>query len=87
MSLNQFEQIEETTRILTPPTYEECPYLRYEFESLDEINSINKFIDDNHIDLDYLYNKGYEIVSKYNNQSKSQIKISNNKNYYFSFSR
>jgi energy-coupling factor transporter ATP-binding protein EcfA2 len=76
--LNEFEsfqQIQETTRILTPPSYEECPYLRYEFESLDEINSINKFIDDNHIDLDYLYNKGYQIVSKYNNQSIYRLRL------------
>ena len=76
--LNEFEKtdkIEETTRILVPPSYEECPYLRYEFDSLDEINSINKFIEDNHIDLDYLYYKGYEIVSKYNNQSNDKLRL------------
>jgi hypothetical protein len=49
--------------------------MRYEFESLDEINSISKFIDDNHIDIDYLYNKGYEIVSKYNNQSIYRLRL------------
>ena len=70
-----FQRIEETTRILTPPNYEECPYLRYEFDSLDEINSINKLIDDNHIDLDYLYYRGYEIVSKYNNQSIFKLRL------------
>jgi hypothetical protein len=76
--LNEFEKtdkIEETTRILVPPTFEECPYLRYEFESLDEINSINKFIESNNIGLDYLYKKGYEIVSKYNNQSKHKLRL------------
>jgi hypothetical protein len=70
-----FEQIEEATRILTPPTLEECPYLPYEFESLDEINNINNFIENNNIGLDYFYNKGYEIVSKYNNQSKSKLRL------------
>jgi hypothetical protein len=69
------EQIEETTRILVPPTLEECPYLPYEFESLDEINSISKFIENNHIDPDYLYYTGYEIVSKYNNQSKHKLRL------------
>jgi hypothetical protein len=76
--LNEFEtidQIEETTRILVPPTFEECPYLRYEFENLDEINSIYKFIENNHIGLDYLYYKGYGIVSKYNNQSKDKLRL------------
>ena len=75
---NEFEkidQIEETTRFITPPTFEECPYLPYEFESLDEINNINKFIEDNNIDLDYFYYKGYEIVSKYNNQSKTKLRL------------
>ena len=74
-SLEQYDKIEEKTRILVPPTFEECPYLRYEFESLDEINSINKFIEDNHIGLDYLYYKCYEIVSKYNNQSKHKLRL------------
>ncbi len=76
--INEFrktEQIEETTRILVPPTFEECPYLPYEFESLAEINSINKFIENNHIDLDYFYYKGNEIVFKYNNQSKSKVRL------------
>jgi hypothetical protein len=76
--LNEFEsfqQIEKTTRILTPPSYEECPYLRYEFESLEEVNSINRFIADNHIDLDYLYRKGFSIVSKYNNQSIYRLRL------------
>ena len=75
---NEFEkveQIEETTRILVPPAFEECPYLRYEFESLDEINGISKFIENNNIDLDYFYYKGYEIVSKYNNQSKYKLRL------------
>ena len=71
----KIDQIEETTRIITPPTLEECPYLPYEFESLDEINNINKFIENNNIGLDYFYNKGYEIVSKYNNQSKSKLRL------------
>ncbi len=73
---NQFEstnQIEETTRILVPPTYEECPYIRLEFESLDEINSYNKFLEQNNIGLDYFYYNGLEIVSKYNNQSKHKL--------------
>ena len=48
-SFESIEQIEETTRILTPPSYEECPYLRYEFENLEEINRISKFIDDNNV--------------------------------------
>ena len=43
------------TRILVLSIFEECPYLPYEFGSLDEVNSINKFIENNHIDLDYLY--------------------------------
>jgi hypothetical protein len=76
--LNEFEkvdQIEEATRILTPPTLEECPYLPYEFESLEEINSINRFIQENNINLDYLYKKGYGIVSKYNNQSPSKLRL------------
>jgi energy-coupling factor transporter ATP-binding protein EcfA2 len=70
-----FDQIEEATRILTPPSYEECPYLRYEFDSLDEINSINKFIDENNVNLDYLYRKGFSIVSKYNNQSIHKLRL------------
>ena len=74
-SFESFKQIEETTRILIPPSYEECPYLRYEFEKIEEINSINKFIDDNNIDLDYFYNKGFSIVSKYNNQSISKLRL------------
>src|SRR5215211_9343449 len=73
--LETIEKIEETTRILVPPTFEECPYIRYEFESLDEINSINKVIEDNHIGLDYLFYTGYEIVSKYNNQSKDKLRL------------
>src|SRR5215211_5577037 len=73
--LETIEKIEETTRILVPPTVEECPYIRYEFESLDEINSINKVIEDNHIGLDYLFYTGYEIVSKYNNQSKDKLRL------------
>ena len=75
---NEFEkvdQIEEATRILTPPTLEECPFLRYEFDSLEEINSINKFIYDNNVDLDYLYRKGFSIVSKYNNQSSHILRL------------
>ena len=75
---NEFQvidQIEETTRILVPPTFEECPYLRYEFENIDEINSYNKFIEQNNIDLDYLYVKGLEIVSKYNDQSKHKLRL------------
>ena len=74
-SFESREQIEETTRVLVPPSYEECPYLRYEFESLEEINSINKFIDDNNIGIDYFYNKGLEIVSKYNNQSTHKLRL------------
>ena len=70
-----FEHVEETTRILVPPSYEECPYLRYEFESVDEINNINKFIDSNNVDIEYLYSKGYEIVSKYNNQSIHKLRL------------
>ena len=69
------DQIEETTRILVPPTFEECPYLRYEFENIDDINSYNKFIEQNNINLDYLYVKGLEIVSKYNNQSKHKLRL------------
>lgn len=75
---NSFEsrdKIEETTRILTPPSYEECPYLRYEYENLEEINSINKFIDDNNVNIDYLYNNGLSIVSKYNNQSIQKLRL------------
>jgi hypothetical protein len=70
-----FDQIEEATRILTPPSYEECPYLRYEFESLSEVNSINKFIDENNVSVDYLYRKGFSIVSKYNNQSIHKLRL------------
>jgi hypothetical protein len=76
--LNEFqseEKIEETTRILVPPTYEECPYIPYEFESLDEINSYNKFINENNVNIDYFYNKGLEIVSKYNNQSEEKLRL------------
>lgn len=74
----QFEKIgkiEETTRILVPPAIEECPHLRYEFESMEEINSFSKFIDDNKIDLDYLYSKSFEMVSQYNNQSKHKLRL------------
>jgi hypothetical protein len=74
-NFESFDKIEETTRILTPPSYEECPYLRYEFDSIEEINSINKFIDDNHVGIDYLYNKGFSIVSKYNNQSTHKLRL------------
>ena len=74
-SFEVIEQIEETTRILTPPSREECPYLRYEFENLKEINRISKFIDDNNVDFDYLYDNSYSIVSKYNNQSKYKLRI------------
>ena len=42
---------------------------------MEEINSINKFIDDNNIDLDYFYNKGFSIVSKYNNQSIPKLRL------------
>jgi hypothetical protein len=59
----------------SPPSYEECPYLRYEFDSLDEINSINKFIDENNVNVDYLYRKGFSIVSKYNNQSIHKLRL------------
>jgi hypothetical protein len=71
----KYDKLEETTRILVPPNYEECPYLRYEFESLEEINNINEFIDDNNVNIDFLYNKGYEIVSKYNNQSIHKLRL------------
>ena len=74
-TFESFDKIEETTRILVPPIFEECPYLRYEFKSLDEINSINRFIEDNHIGLDYLYYKCYEMVSKYNNQSPHKLRL------------
>ena len=86
-TFESFDQIEETTRILVPPSYEECPYLRYEFDSLEEINSINKFIDDNNIDIDYFYNKGYLKLYLSITINYTQIKNGNNQNHYFAFSR
>jgi hypothetical protein len=74
-SFESYDKIEEATRILVPPSYEECPFLRYEFENLEEINSINKFIDDNNVNIDYLYTKGLEILSKYNNQSVHKLRL------------
>lgn len=70
------KEIEEATRILVPPAIEECPHLRYEFESLEDLNdNYSKKIDDNKkIDLDYFYFKGLKIVSKYNNQSDYKLR-------------
>ncbi len=69
------DKIEEATRILVPPAIEECPHLPYEFDSLDEINGIARFIEDNDIDRDYLYKTCYKIVSRYNNQLPHKLKL------------
>ena len=45
------DKIEETTRILVPPTFEECPYLRYEFESIERDKQLQQIYRRKHIDL------------------------------------
>lgn len=47
----------------------------YEFESIEELNSYSKFIDDNNVNGDWLYTKGYEIISKFNNQSPPKLRL------------
>ncbi len=74
-TFERYDKIEEAIRILRPPAIEECPHLPYEFDSLDQINGIAKFIEDNNIDRDYLYYTCYKIVSKYNNQLPHKLKL------------
>ena len=65
------ENIVETTRIIIPPSREECPYTSYEFESTEELNH---FIEKaKTITLDELYIKCKLIFSKYVDQENHVI--------------
>ena len=63
------EVIEESTRILRPPTQEEYPYTPYEFENKDELTRLmNKAKEIK--SLDPLYKTAKEIFQKYVDQDK-----------------
>jgi hypothetical protein len=67
------EKIEEKNRILRPPEREEYPYLPYEFSSLEEINRYKDKILHENIDIDFLFQKSKDIISKFNNQDDYKI--------------
>ena len=69
------ENIEENSRILRPPESEEYPYSPYEFTGLEEINRYKDFIINNHIDMDFLYQKSKSIISRFNNQDGYKLSL------------
>ena len=69
------EKIVENNRILNPPEREEYPYTPYEFSSLEEINRYKDKIFNENIDIDFLFRKSKDIISKYNNQDDYKLNL------------
>lgn len=69
------EKIVENNRILNPPEREEYPYTPYEFSSLEEINRYKDKIFNENIDIDFLFKKSKDIISKYNNQDDYKLNL------------
>ena len=69
------EKIEENNRILRPPEREEYPYLPYEFSNLEEINRYKDKILNENIDIDFLFQKSKDIISKFNNQDDYKLNL------------
>jgi hypothetical protein len=64
--LTFLDEIEETTRIIKPPTIEEYPYTPYSFENIEEINKFITMIKKDEYDfLSRLFFKIREYVSKF----------------------
>ena len=69
------EKIQEKNRILRPPEREEYPYLPYEFSNLEEINRYKDKILNENIDIDFLFQKSKDIISKFNNQDDYKLNL------------
>jgi hypothetical protein len=62
------EKIEESDRLIRPPSLDEYPYLPYEFRDMDEIR---RYMDlAKRETIDSLYQKARSIVEKYNDQEE-----------------
>jgi hypothetical protein len=68
------EQINEDSRIIRPPSREECPYPSYEFADLNEVETYINRVKSSAIGIESLYSKlKKEIVLKYVDQDEQII--------------
>jgi hypothetical protein len=67
------KQIEEGSRIIRPPSREECPYPAYEFTQLEEVEAFISKAKNKSTSIHSLYSKAKEIVLKYVDQDEPII--------------
>ena len=66
-----YQQIEEETRILRPPSAEEYPYTPYEFESIEELDKYLEYAKSQ--SMDTLFRLALNFIKKYNDQDEHKL--------------
>jgi len=68
-----YQQIEEETRILKPPSTEEYSYIPYEFTGLEELDEYLKYTKNQIRSIDSLFRLVLDIVGLYNDQDRQVL--------------